>query len=145
MSKRSTPGKARSPVPAPTCPWCSAPLPAVIPDRCPSCLATLRGGDVAEVPGVTRVDVEAILRKGRPAERSHGLMSWLSGEHGSADPSASPEAVAAPPAEVRREMLRLEAAALELEIQARLAAATEIVERKAEPAPLTGEEPREGR
>ncbi|HSO30663.1 MAG TPA: hypothetical protein VLS28_12235 [Candidatus Sulfomarinibacteraceae bacterium] len=73
------------------------------------------------MPGVTRVDLEAVLRRRPAARRSRGLIGWLSGEY---QPEAPPEqlsGLAPPPNEVRREMLRLELAALEAEAQAGLA------------------------
>lgn len=105
------------------CPWCSVELPDPGAEQCPSCGAALHGPDAAEVPGVTRVDHEALLRARAPAQRSRGLVGWLSGEY-QAEAAAEPPGTFAPPADdVRREMLRLELAALEAEVQARLAEA----------------------
>lgn len=103
----------------PVCPWCSAALPDPEATRCPACGAALREAAPADVPGVTQVDVEAVLKRRPVAQRSRGLIGWLSGEY---QPEAPPELhqTLAPPAEeVRREMLRLELAALEAEAEAR--------------------------
>jgi len=70
---------------------------------------------------VTRVDHEAILRSRAPAQRSRGLIGWLSGEYETPAAPEPPGTLAPPAAEVRREMLRLELAALEAEAQARRA------------------------
>lgn len=108
------------------CPWCSAALPDDRAERCPSCLAMLRGAESAEVPGLTRVDHEAILRSRAPVQRSRGLIGWLSGEY-QPEPAAEAPGTLAPPAdEVRREMLRLELAALEAEVKARQAEAAAL-------------------
>jgi hypothetical protein len=103
----------------PICPWCSAALPDPEATRCPSCGAALHESAPAEVPGVTQVDVEAVLKRRPVGQRSRGLIGWLSGEY---QPEAPPELheTLAPPADaVRREMLRLELAALEAEAEAR--------------------------
>lgn len=107
--------------PALICPWCSAELPGPGLERCPSCGAALLGPDAAEVPGVTRVDHEAILNSRSPAQRSRGLMGWLSGEYQAEKPPEAVESFAPPPEDVRREMLRLELVALEAEVLARQA------------------------
>ncbi|HEX5590632.1 MAG TPA: hypothetical protein VFX65_10120 [Candidatus Limnocylindrales bacterium] len=68
---------------------------------------------------MTRVDHEAILKARAPIQKSRGLIGWLSGEY-QAEPEATPAGSIEPPgAAVRREMLRLELAALEAEVQAR--------------------------
>jgi hypothetical protein len=112
--------------PAAICPWCSAELPDPDAARCPSCGAALHGPDAAEVPGVTRVDHEAIFRSRPPTQRSRGLVGWLSGEYQAEAPPEPAGTYAPPAADVRREMLRLELAALEAEVQARLAEAAAI-------------------
>ncbi len=43
------------------CPWCSAEVPQPAPERCPSCGASLVEAPAEDVPGLTRVDPEAIL------------------------------------------------------------------------------------
>jgi len=98
-------------VPAPHCTWCSAELPSNHETVCPSCGATLLGDGETQVPGLTAIDAEAILRNARAAKtkpRSR-LMSWISGEYDEdAGAEAPPGSLAPPPAAVRREMLRLE-------------------------------------
>jgi len=70
---------------------------------------------------VTRVDHEALLRSRAPVQKSRGLIGWLSGEYVAPAAPIPPGTLAPPAAEVRREMLRLELAALEAEAQARRA------------------------
>jgi hypothetical protein len=120
MSDQPTPegGAAR---PAPRCPWCSAALPSADVERCPSCGASLHEASQGELPGLTRVDLEAILRARTPTPRSRGVMGWLSGEYAAEEAKIDPGSVAPPAADVRAEMLRLEIAALEAEAQARQA------------------------
>jgi len=97
--------------PAPHCTWCSAELPSNHETTCPSCGATLVGEGDAQVPGLTAIDAEAILRnahalKAKPRSR---LMSWISGEYDDDEGArATPGSLAPPPAAVRREILRLE-------------------------------------
>jgi hypothetical protein len=98
-------------LPAPTCNWCSAPLPSDHETTCPSCGATLLGDGDTSVPGLTAIDAEAILRNaraGKTKSRSR-LLSWISGDYDDERTAAArPGSLAPPPAEVRREMLRLE-------------------------------------
>jgi hypothetical protein len=98
--------------PAPRCNWCSAPLPSDHETTCPSCGATLLGDGETSVPGLTAIDAEAILRNARAvkAKPRSRLLGWISGE---SDEDVStlkpaPGSLAPPPADVRREMLRLE-------------------------------------
>jgi len=97
-------------MPAPRCNWCSAILPSDHEEVCPSCGATLLGDGETSVPGLTAIDAEAILRSARATKskpRSR-LMGWISGDTDDGDAAAaSPGSLAPPPAEVRREMLRL--------------------------------------
>jgi hypothetical protein len=96
---------------APRCTWCSAVLPSDHESTCPSCGATLIGEGDAQVPGLTAIDTDAILRNARAvqAKPRSRLMSWISGEVDDPDASpAPPGSLSPPPAEVRREMLRLE-------------------------------------
>lgn len=170
MSEQPVPDGGPAADAAQICPWCSAPLPAALPERCPSCSAALKEPETAEVPGLTRVDHEALLRTRAPAQRSRGLIGWLSGDYQAAAPSDAPGSLAPPDEEVRREMLRLELAALEAEVHAReaeAAALAAVIDRAThggsgdagadeeatgpEPAnpnaaaeDTTGEEPREG-
>lgn len=94
------------------CPWCSAPLPVEPVERCPSCGAALQGEGEAQLPGLTTIDPVAILEGQRQPtkNRSSRLMAWLTGSDidEAAEATASPEALAPPPPEVRLEMLRLE-------------------------------------
>lgn len=119
MSEQAVSGGGPASDDAQVCPWCSAALPTGDETRCPSCGASLKEAEAAEVPGVTRVDHEAILKARAPIQKSRGLIGWLSGEY-EAEPEATPAGSIEPPdAAVRREMLRLELAALEAEVQAR--------------------------
>jgi hypothetical protein len=111
---------------APICPWCSTPLPNDTEERCPACHAALRESETAEVPGLTRVDHEALLRSRAPAQPARGLIGWLSGEYQPKAPPEPPGTFAPPANEVRREMLRLELAALEAEVHARQAEAAAL-------------------
>jgi len=108
---------------APACPWCSAPLPSAAEERCPSCSASLHESATAELPGLTRVDHEALLRRKSPVQPARGLIGWLSGEYRPSEPPVPPGTFAPPDDEVRREILRLELAALEAEVHAREAEA----------------------
>lgn len=106
-------------MPTPLCNWCSAPLPSDHEVTCPSCGATLLGDGDAAVPGLTAIDAEAILRNARAgkAKPRSRLLGWISGEYdegGATTTAASPGSLGPPPAEVRREMLRLE---LEAQLQ----------------------------
>lgn len=101
------------------CPWCSAALPTPTPDHCPSCGAQLVSSSSEDVPGVTQVDLGALTR-GDPivAPPRRGLLSFISGEYAVEEPVAPHEAIAPPPDEVRREMLRMEIEAAEAEAAA---------------------------
>jgi len=119
------------------CPWCSAALPSADVERCPSCGAALKEPDAA-VPGVTQIDVEAILKGRAPTQKPRGLIGWLSGEYDAGKPEAPPPGTLEPPDEaVRREMLRLELAALEAEVLARqVEVVTEAATESGEPVHL---------
>jgi hypothetical protein len=108
----------------PRCPWCSAELPSPDVTECPSCLATLVSTADAAVPGVTAIDVEAMLRGGRePARQRGGILGWISGGSGDETPTpAELRSVEAPTADVRREMLRLEIEAERQRLEAEAAA-----------------------
>lgn len=129
--------------PEPRCMWCSAVLPSDHESSCPSCGATLVDQGDAAVPGLTAIDADAILRNARGAARSRPrggrLLSWISGEYAEDDDAgaATPGSLAPPPAEVRREMLRLELEAQVANAQAEVEAmaADAAVE---EGKPLTG-------
>jgi hypothetical protein len=125
----------------PRCPWCSSVVTAAA-DRCPSCGATLRdtsdeGQD--EIPGVTQVDPVVGLR--RPLRGPNRLVGWLANVDTEPTPTsdlilnapppgaasalegADAASIAPPSDEVRREMQRLELAALKAELEDRAAAA----------------------
>jgi hypothetical protein len=93
------------------CPWCSAVLPEAAVEKCPSCgaqLVTSTGSD-PNLPGVTTIDAEAILRARSEVGRSRGgIMSFLTGVEPPPDSGGSAASLAPPPDAVRREMLRLE-------------------------------------
>jgi hypothetical protein len=105
------------------CPWCSAALKTGREETCPSCGASLHEAAESEVPGVTSVDHEAILKGRAPGQKGRGLIGWLSGEYEAEAAADTPESIAPPDEAVRREMLRLELAALEAEVQGRRAEA----------------------
>src|SRR5919198_1747552 len=103
------------------CPWCSAELPSIAVERCPSCGATLVGENEAALPGVTAIDAEAIVRNARMpvAQRRSRLLSWFGGEDTTPDEApAPPGSLAPPPPDVRREILRLELEAEVANLQA---------------------------
>jgi hypothetical protein len=113
------------------CPWCSARYTGE-PDTCPSCGAALAVDPATDpaLPGLTAIDAAAIVRAKTPVARPRNrLLSWISGEYPDETPSAvEAGALAPPPVEVRREMLRLELEAemanLQAEAGALLAEAT---------------------
>ena len=118
--------------PLPHCMWCSAELPSDHETVCSSCGATLIGETDSQVPGVTAIDAEAIIKAGRapkPRQRSR-LMSWISGDYEADEAPAPPGSLAPPPPAVRREMLRLEleAQVANLQAEAGAMAADEAVE-----------------
>ena len=97
---------------AATCPWCSATVPATAA-TCPSCGASLREAADGEVAGVTQIDPAALAKARRIKPRR--ITSWLTGD-GSVDQESGGK-VEPPSEEVRREMLRLELAAIDAEIE----------------------------
>jgi hypothetical protein len=118
--------------PQPRCMWCSALLPSDHETVCDSCGATLIGETDSQVPGVTAIDAEAIIRAGRaekPRQRSR-LLSWISGDYVAEEKPAPPGSLAPPPPAVRREILRLEleAQVANLQAEAGAMAADEAVE-----------------
>jgi hypothetical protein len=121
--------------PAPRCNWCSAPLPSDHEVTCPSCGATLLGDGDTSVPGLTAIDAEAILRNARAgkAKPRSRLLGWISGDYDddAAANRAAPGSLAPPPADVRREMLRLE-------LEAQVANAQAEVESMAADAAVEG-------
>jgi hypothetical protein len=93
------------------CPWCSEPLPVDATDRCPNCEAILVSEGDGRVPGVTEV-LAASAAKARMAEppKRSKLLAWISGDvdDGVLATPAPPDAIALPPRNVRREMLRMQ-------------------------------------
>jgi hypothetical protein len=114
----AAPAVAASGIPAPvgpTCPWCSAPLGTVAPERCPTCGAGLVEDPEASVPGVTTIDPEAVSRAAswERIRRGASFRSFFESNReemptGEIEPS-SLSALGPPSAEVRREMERLRA------------------------------------
>jgi len=105
MTEDATPTAARN------CPWCSEPLPESATDRCPSCQANLVADGEARIAGLTEVEASMAsrVRRGEAPKRSK-LLSWISGEVDDVPAlreSVAPDALALPPRDVRREMLRL--------------------------------------
>jgi hypothetical protein len=128
MSDQQLSPAGSAPDGAPRCPWCSAALPSANEPRCPSCGAAVREETVEEIPGVTRIDAEAILRARSKAPRSRGLVGWLAGDAADDGPPVAPGTFAPPSHDVKREMLRLELAALEAEVKSRLGEIAETSE-----------------
>lgn len=117
----------------PRCPWCSAPLPPGVGENCPSCGATLNSLGDATVPGVTAIDPEAVLRgvRAATAPRRNRLLSFITGDVAEDyEAPGKPEALAPPPPDVRREMLRMEVEAelADLTAEVEAIAADEAVE-----------------
>lgn len=112
----------------PRCPWCSAPLSSATSETCPECGATLLGpsADQQQLPGVTTLDTDAILRARSAVSRPRSrLLSFITGDvEESTATSGSPDSIAPPSEDVRREMLKMalaaEVADLEAEVQARV-------------------------
>jgi hypothetical protein len=96
------------------CPWCSAIVP-VEASTCLSCGASLRDAAQGDILGVTQIDPGAILR--RKGIKSPRLAGWLGSDTPEEDTLGGK---VEPPSEaVRREMLRLELAAIDAEIEAK--------------------------
>jgi hypothetical protein len=101
-----------------TCPWCSATVP-VEAAICPSCGAQLREAAEGDVLGVTQIDPSAVSRVRRVKPRR--LTSWLTGDSPSEDEAGGK--IEPPSPDVRREMLKLELAAIDAELEAKAAQA----------------------
>ena len=100
------------------CPWCSSTVP-VEAVTCPSCGAQLRDAAEGEILGVTQIDPAAIV--GIKRAKGGMLVSWLGGD---SSPEEESGGKVEPPSEaVRREMLRLELAAIDAELEAKRIAA----------------------
>ena len=102
-----------------TCPWCSAKVSARAA-KCPSCGASLRDAVDEEILGVTQIDPAAVSRASRV--KPGRLATWLGAED-TAPTSDLGGHVEPPSKEVREEMLRLELAAIDAEIEAKKQAA----------------------
>jgi hypothetical protein len=102
-----------------TCPWCSATVP-VEAVTCPSCGAQLREAAEVEVVGVTQIDPSVTSRSRRARPRGR-LTSWLTGDNPAEAETGGK--VEAPSEAVRREMLKLELAAIDAELEAKATAA----------------------
>ncbi|HET9851850.1 MAG TPA: hypothetical protein VFP56_05025 [Candidatus Limnocylindrales bacterium] len=98
------------------CPWCSATIPAEAA-RCPSCGAALRDGADGDVLGVTQVDLAATSRLARL--KPPGRIAMLLGAERTTDDPELSGRIEPPSDEVRKEMLRLELAAIDAEIEAK--------------------------
>lgn len=99
-----------------TCPWCSATVPVEV-TTCPSCGASLRDAVEGDILGVTQVDPAAVARAKR-VRSPRNIAAFLGVGDGPAE--EEPIGKVEPPSdEVRREMLRLELAALDAEIEAK--------------------------
>lgn len=108
-------------MPVTRCPWCSAPLSAPGGESCSECGATLTAADGSEpqLPGVTTIDAQAILRARSEAARPRSrFLSFITGEAADEAGSGSAASVAPPSDEVRREMRRLEMDAARAELEA---------------------------
>ncbi len=103
-----------------TCPWCSATVP-VSAATCPSCGASLRDAVDGDILGVTQIDPGAI---GRASRVKPGRLASLFGAEDVAASSTDLGGRVEPPSkEVRDEMVRLELAAIEAELEAKAAQA----------------------
>ena len=116
-----------------TCPWCSATVP-VEAATCPSCGAQLRDSVDGDVLGVTQIDPSAVSRARRVKPRR--LTSWLTGDTSVEDEDSGGK-IEPPSPDVKREMLKMELAAIDAELEARAAQAAanrELPREAAEPA-----------
>ena len=117
-----------------TCPWCSATVP-VEAALCPSCGAQLRETAEGDVLGVTQIDPSAVSRARRAKPRR--LTSWLTGDIATDDEVDAGGKVEPPSPDVKAEMLKMELAAIDAELEARAASAAanrELPPDGAEPA-----------
>jgi zinc ribbon protein len=102
-----------------TCPWCSAKV-STSAKTCPSCGASLRDAVDQDILGVTQIDPAAVSRASRIKP---GRLATLLGAESSAESTDLGGHVEPASKEVREEMLRLELAAIDAEIEARKSAA----------------------
>ena len=99
-----------------TCAWCSATVP-VEAATCPNCGASLRDGAEGDILGVTQVDPAAVSRAKR-IRSARNIAAFL-GVGDGPDEDEPIGKVEPPSDEVRQEMLRLELAAIDAEIEAK--------------------------
>ena len=102
----------------PVCPWCSAQL---APDAavCPSCGANLTSDEEQQLPGVTAVDQELLLRNIKKSPGRSRILSWISGEYEPEGQSQVEAGALQPPdPNVQREILRLQLEAEVANLQA---------------------------
>ena len=118
-----------------TCPWCSASVPAASA-TCPSCGAQLRDAAEGDILGVTQIDPSAVSRVRRVKPRR--LTAWLTGE-GPVEDESTGGKIEPPSEDVRREMLRLELAAIDAELEAKAAQAAANRELPPDETPGTAE------
>ena len=113
-----SPARRKSTGESTTCPWCSASVP-IEATTCPSCGAQLREAAEGDVLGVTQVDPSAVSRVRRVKPRR--ITAWLTGESPAEEENGGK---IEPPSEaVKREMLRIELAAIDAELEAKAAQA----------------------
>lgn len=98
-----------------TCPWCSAKV-SVSAAKCPSCGASLRDAVDEDILGVTQIDPAAVSRASRIKP---GRLATLLGAESTIESSDLGGHVEPASKEVREEMLRLELAAIDAEIEAK--------------------------
>jgi len=98
-----------------TCPWCSATVPAAAA-TCPSCGASLRDAADGDILGVTQIDPAAVSRASRI--KPGRIATWLGAEATAESPDLGGR-IEPPSKEVREEMLRLELAAIDAELEAK--------------------------
>ncbi|MBP1705307.1 MAG: hypothetical protein H6Q36_1046 [Chloroflexi bacterium] len=123
---------------APRCSWCSAAIADPAAPTCPSCGAQLNASEPVDVPGLTAVDPVLLALANRPKPERRGLASWLAGDAIDEYPlptQAELAALAPPDAAVRREMRRLELAAMGIVV-----ADEPIADEPDEPAPAEPEQ-----
>lgn len=111
----AAPATAEASAPTTPCPWCSAAVPESAA-TCPSCGASLRDAVDGEILGVTQIDHAAVSRLARI--KPGRLSTWLGAESTAESPDLGGK-VEPPSKEVLEEMLRLELAAIDAEIEAK--------------------------
>jgi len=129
-----SPARRKPEVATTTCPWCSATIPVDVA-TCPSCGAAVKETADAEVAGVTQVDPTAASMLSRI--KPNRLTRWL-GADTTVAPTELGGRIEAPSEEVRREMLKMELAAIDAEIEAKnnqIAAERDLAVDDGKPAP----------